>query len=211
MELIIWDWNGTLLNDVDLCVETMNSVLTKHGYSNQLSVEKYRNIFTFPVKDYYGKAGFDFERHSFDIVGLEFIEIYNKKVNDCSLQPNAIEVLRYFQSKKIKQIVISAREKNALIDDIRTFKIEQYFDFIEGISNNYAKGKTILFDDFFSKNNYDKNKVLLIGDTIHDYEIAKQFGLNFILFVKGHQDASHFNDDSIKTIENLSEIIQFVK
>ena len=48
---IIWDWNGTLLNDVKLCADIMNNLLKTRSLPT-ITLEKYREIFTFPVKDY---------------------------------------------------------------------------------------------------------------------------------------------------------------
>ncbi|MBN2892277.1 MAG: HAD hydrolase-like protein [Bacteroidales bacterium] len=206
IKLIIWDWNGTLLNDVDICVDTMNQLLVKYGYP-VISVEKYREIFSFPVKDYYLKAGFDFEKHSFDVVGMEYISIYNENFSKTKLLPNAEKVLDFFYSKNIKQIIISARENDALQKDIFQNKIGKYFDEVKGISNHYAAGKAELFEDFFSENSIERSEVVLIGDTVHDCEIAKQFGLNFIQFANGHQSKSHFSGCEIISIDDLSELI----
>ena len=56
---IIWDWNGTLLNDMELCVHTINEMLQKRNL-HELSVDEYKEVFSFPVKDYYQKIGFDY-------------------------------------------------------------------------------------------------------------------------------------------------------
>ena len=64
---IIWDWNGTLLNDVELCASIMNNLLRNESLS-EISLEKYREIFTFPVEEYYKLAGHNFERNSFEIL-----------------------------------------------------------------------------------------------------------------------------------------------
>lgn len=210
IDLIIWDWNGTLLNDVNICVEAMNQILKKYNYK-EISTDKYRKIFTFPVKDYYIKAGFVFENHPFEIVGKEFIDIYSEKFKNCTLQENTVDILSQIQSKGIKQTIISARENDALQEDIKTHKIGKYFDEIIGISNHYANGKEQLFETFLSKNKLNKENILLIGDTIHDCEIAEKFGLNFIQYSKGHQDKSHFADYDIISVDNLQEILNHLK
>ena len=63
---IIWDWNGTLFDDVKISVDTMNIMLEKTGYKNRINSELYKNIFTFPVSDYYQKAGFDLSKYRFE-------------------------------------------------------------------------------------------------------------------------------------------------
>lgn len=59
-ELILWDWNGTLLDDVQLCVDALNRLLARYGYPQRYDRDQYRAIFGFPVQEYYARAGFDF-------------------------------------------------------------------------------------------------------------------------------------------------------
>ena len=55
-ELILWDWNGTLLDDVDLCVDALNRLLAGFGYPQRYDHERYRAIFGFPIEEYYVRA-----------------------------------------------------------------------------------------------------------------------------------------------------------
>lgn len=56
---IVWDWNGTLPNDVDLALELTNKMLDKRNV-NQLTLEQYKNCCSFPIEDYYRRIGFVF-------------------------------------------------------------------------------------------------------------------------------------------------------
>ena len=78
---IIWDWNGTLVDDAWLCVEIMNTILNKRGYK-LIDINEYRKYFTFPVKEYYIKLGFNFEIEPFEISGMEFIKIFQKNAKE---------------------------------------------------------------------------------------------------------------------------------
>jgi phosphoglycolate phosphatase len=89
---IIWDWNGTLLDDAWLCVDVMNGMLKKRGMSLK-TVEEYQELFDFPVKEYYIKLGYDFDKEPFDEVGMEFITRYNNRMRETKLHPEAGEVL----------------------------------------------------------------------------------------------------------------------
>ena len=67
--IIIWDWNGTLLDDVSICIDIMNEILGRRGL-DKLTRKKYQQIFRFPVIDYYRQLGFDFKRDSFENLSL---------------------------------------------------------------------------------------------------------------------------------------------
>ncbi|MEN8118654.1 MAG: HAD hydrolase-like protein, partial [Bacteroidota bacterium] len=111
MQSIIWDWNGTLLNDLDFCISTINTLL-KNRNLDLLDRETYKEVFSFPVKDYYAAIGFDFSKEDFAVPAREFIDLYDNGVKNCSLHPSAIEVLAWFQKKGIRQFVLSAMKQN---------------------------------------------------------------------------------------------------
>lgn len=50
-ELILWDWNGTLLDDVTLCVDALNRLLARYGYPQRYDHDQYRAIFGFPYRN----------------------------------------------------------------------------------------------------------------------------------------------------------------
>ena len=58
--MIFWDWNGTLMDDVDFTHGCLNWMLESHGYPQRYDLAQYRELFRFPIEDYYRLAGFDF-------------------------------------------------------------------------------------------------------------------------------------------------------
>ena len=63
---ILWDFNGTIFNDVDASRRATNILLRRYGLPEILSVDELRGRFGFPVRDYYAGRGFDFERYSYE-------------------------------------------------------------------------------------------------------------------------------------------------
>ena len=58
---IIWDFNGTIYNDVDACIKSANRLLSAYDLPLITSLQQYRSLFGFPIQDYYARMGFDFE------------------------------------------------------------------------------------------------------------------------------------------------------
>ena len=87
LQLVLWDWNGTLLDDVTLCVDALNRLLARYGYDRQYDLDGYRKIFGFPIRDYYLRAGFDFDRHSFDALAQSYMQDYVPASAACPLMP----------------------------------------------------------------------------------------------------------------------------
>jgi len=205
-KLIIWDWNGTLLNDVEICVEAMNVMLERRN-RDFLTVDKYKKIFTFPVQDYYKILGFDFEKESFENLSVEYIDLYKKFSESAPLQIGVIEALNYFQSIDYKQIILSASEQKALEHQVEERGIKPYFDSIIGLNNIYAKSKLQNALNYMSNSNINSKKALFIGDTYHDYEVAKEIGVECILVKNGHQKLDQFSfNGETKNVNNLQEI-----
>ena len=84
-ELILWDWNGTLLDDVALCVDALNRLLERHGYTQRYDLASYREIFGFPIVDYYRRAGFDFAKDSFEDLAESYMADYIPASAACPL------------------------------------------------------------------------------------------------------------------------------
>lgn len=209
-KLIIWDWNGTLLDDMNACISSMNLLLKKRNIPH-VNHEKYRNIFSFPVKEYYVKLGFDLNTESFEELSGEYISLYKEESKRSSLQIGAIKVLDYFKMKNFKQIIISAMEQDSLENQVRENEIYHYFKNIIGLNNIYAKSKIEIAKDFFNNNNKLTNEenCFLIGDTYHDYEVSMALNCKCILVNNGHQDLSRFKmNENVKIINNLLEIIE---
>ncbi len=205
-KLIIWDWNGTLLNDVGTCVEAMNVMLQERNMGS-LNIDKYKKIFTFPVQNYYKLLGFDFEKEPFEDLSVEYINLYKQFSEKAPLQMGVLEALKYFQSKDYKQIILSASEQVALEYQVRERGIEDYFDSILGLNNIYAKSKLDNAIAYINNSSTDFNQIILVGDTYHDYEVAQAIGAECILIENGHQDLNQFSfDGQTEIINNLFEL-----
>ncbi|RKY93837.1 MAG: HAD family hydrolase [Ignavibacteriae bacterium] len=209
---IIWDWNGTLLNDVQMCADIMNNLLKVRSLPT-ITLEKYKEIFTFPVKDYYIKAGHNFENESFEKIGKDFIDEYEKRKTECALYPFAAEVLEIIRSLKIEQHLLSAYKQNNLEDIIKHFGIKEYFYSVRGLDHIYADGKIELGKQLMNEisSNGKGSKVLLIGDTVHDYEVAKGLNIDCLLVSSGHQNIEKLKSLNIPVIKNLKELFLLMR
>jgi phosphoglycolate phosphatase len=209
---IIWDWNGTLLDDVQLCADIMNNLLKARSLPT-ITLEKYKEIFTFPVKDYYIKAGHDFVSESFEKIGKDFIDEYENRKAGCTLYPFATEILELIHSLDIKQHLLSAYKQNNLEDIIKHFDIEEYFNSVRGLDHIYADGKMEIGKQLMNdiSSNGKGSKVLLIGDTIHDYEVSKGLNTDCLLISNGHQNNEKLKSLNIPVFNNLEEIFLLLK
>ena len=204
---VIWDWNGTLFDDVELCAGIMNILLTQESLPN-ISVEKYKSIFTFPVIEYYKLAGHTFQKNSFEVIGKQFIDEYEIRKRGCKLYPGVTELLEMLQSENINQYLLSAYEQNSLNNILDIYGIKNYFKYVVGLDNIYAGGKSHLAENLAMKirSNGAAGNILLIGDTIHDYEVAREIKSDCILLSHGHQDEERLLKLGIPVVKNFEEL-----
>ena len=206
---IIWDWNGTLLDDRWLCVEGINQALVKRDLP-PISEDRYRKIFTFPVKEYYKKLGFDFDKEPFEVAGDEFVEYYGKNFHKAKLQKGSRTLLRKIQSKSISQSILSAAMERYLKNWIYAHKLEIYFSEIVGIDNQYAKGKIQEGIRLINKLPFKRKDIAMIGDTNHDSDVADELSIDCILIDHGHVSSRRLKKTGRKVVSNLTDIIDHI-
>ena len=204
---VFWDWNGTLLDDLNWSFHVLNTMLKRRKLKVLHELSEYHEVFGFPIIDYYRKVGFNFEKEPYEDLAREYVELYYKdRTGGSPLAEGAEEVLSLIKANNIKQVVLSASSYDYLMPQIDEFNIKHYFDEILGISNIYAGSKKEIGCNYMSEKNI-KNAVL-IGDTTHDYEVAKAMGVDCILIPNGHQSRERLLTCGVPVLENLRQVAE---
>ena len=204
--MIFWDWNGTLLDDVDFTLSCLNSLLEKHGYPQRYSLEAYREIFGFPIEEYYIRAGFDFARHPYPILAEEFMAEYNAGVPGCAAMPEANAVLTELGRRGWQQTVLSASRRDYLIEQVTERGLKGYFTELLGLSDIYGVSKVALGLDWLRRTGADASACVMVGDTDHDAEVAKALGAKCVLCTAGHQSRARLEAVCPNVIDSISEL-----
>lgn len=205
-KFIFWDWNGTLLDDREICITAMNKMLAKRQMPG-LEKNKYLQIFGFPVEEYYKKLGFNFQLESFEKLSVEFIDHYNSQIASIPLMLEAKHLLDRFYTKGKKNIIISAMRQDMLERTVSQHGLKQYFTAIFGIDNIYAHSKTGLALEYVNRLSIDTGDVVFIGDTLHDHEVAAEIGCRCILVASGHQSEERLKQTGRQVISKLSDLL----
>lgn len=203
---IIWDWNGTLINDVEICIETLNLLLEQREMP-VIRTDHYKSNFTFPVRLFYEKIGFNFSDESFELISEEYINTYLGLFKKASLYKNSVDTLKYFKKKGLFQYVLSAMEYPDLMNSIYQKGIKHYFKSIYGSSNKYAEGKQTVAERLFAKEKIIPEDTLLIGDTLHDWEVASEMGCHVVLIAEGHQTRERLQVAKVPVLTTVSEVV----
>ena len=203
---VVWDWNGTLLDDAWLCIEVMNGLLGRRGMG-LLDPARYAAVFAFPVRDYYGQLGFDFAREPFEVVGTEFIEGYQARQHECRLRPGAGEALAALAARGVAQSVLSASQHARLVSQAEALGVASHFVRMIGLEDHYAGGKLEQGRRWIAELGLDPGAVLLVGDTDHDQEVAREMGVRCLLVPSGHQSAERLRACGAPLLASLGGLL----
>lgn len=205
MKYIIWDWNGTLLDDVPLCVDVMNGMLRRRGLP-ELTMKRYREIFTFPVENYYRAAGLDLLREPFTELAQEYIAQFNRRALDCGLRRGAVEALDALCDLGYRQLIVSASERRALAEQVDRRGVTGYFQAVLGIGDILAVTKDGVAREYLESNGIPAGDAVFIGDTGHDWQVARGIGCRCVLVEGGHESRERLESTGAVVLSSLAEV-----
>lgn len=206
---IIWDFNGTILDDLDACIDSVNILLENHGLPRLPDADAYKRAFGFPVRDYYERIGFDFSKTPYDALAVEWVNLYLEHTKEPRLTDGVDKILEYNRALGVEQLVLSACEIEMLTFQLEQLGVKRFFTEIIGLSNIHAAGKGDLAREWKRRN--PDAKILYIGDTVHDFEVASIMGADCALYAGGHHDRERLEACGVMVFDNFSELKNIIK
>ena len=206
---VIWDFNGTILDDVQLGIDCVNRMLARRGLPILADREAYHRVFGFPIEDYYRRVGFDFEREDYhSVLAPEWVALYLAGEGNCPIHPGVAETVASIRRKGLGQVILSASDLTQLTGQLSRLGLVDEFDEILGLDNIHAHGKTALAIAWKQRN--PDAVPLFVGDTEHDADVAEAIGGDCILFAGGHQSRERLAMRGMPVISAIPEILKFL-
>ena len=205
---LIWDINGTIMDDVKAGIDSVNQMLSERSLPIIPSVEAYRDIFDFPIEEYYRSLGFDFVKEPYEVLAPIWVELYEKNSKSSPLCLGAAETMAAAKERGVRQIVLSACEIGMLRRNLASYGVLDYFDEVIGLDNIHAQNK-IALAEFWRENN-STAKALLVGDTDHDFETTSAIKADCVLYSGGHQSEERLLLLGCPVIGELTELEKLI-
>lgn len=202
---VIWDFNGTLLDDVEVCFECANLLAAEYNLKKLENIDEYRKIFGFPVIDYYRRLGFDFNKIPYEEPANKWVGFYIEREHLIPIREGIMDVVSELKMRGLHQTVISATEKEMLIGQMKRLNIVGFFDEIYGRDDIYAGGKPELAERW--RRTHPNEKAVFIGDSVHDYECAEIIGCPCVLLKGGHEPLDCFSGKNAAVSENVGKLL----
>ena len=179
---IFWDWNGTLLDDLEYAIGVRNKTFPPFGLPKVKSLEEYFSQFTFPVREYYYRAGVTEE--NFNEVAHAWMAEYVRGQETIPLHTDAKEAVRRFRENGLSQVILSASQIEILKGQLAIYGLENAFDDVLGHDNIYADSKEMIGVRYIVKTGLKPEECLMLGDTLHDAEVARGMGIRCMLVAR---------------------------
>ena len=213
-ELLIWDWNGTIFDDAEVCKTIANTMLEERGIRTLPDMNAYRAVFGFPIKAYYEKMGYRFgpEDEPYESVADEFIVWYDRLYRTSVLRPGIVAFLDTMKGEGYRQVLLSATRYDQLVEQVAAFgSVGDRFEQKLGLTDHYAFSKAALARAFIEREGIPRERALFIGDTDHDFEVSSAIGCPCVLLEGGHQSRERLLKTGVPVLRDLSELGNYLE
>ncbi len=200
---VLWDWNGTLLDDTRACLEVINRLLAERALP-AIDLRTYRRHFGFPVRRFYFFLGLHPAPGEWQELARRFHELYLQQPMRAS--PAGREAVARLASRGLPQSVLSACEQNLLETMIARYGFKDRFVAVQGTDNLDGRSKIDGARRLVDRLGLAPRDLLLIGDTQHDAEVAAALGCECLLVAEGHQSHERLAATGCRVIESLAQV-----
>ncbi len=213
---IFWDWNGTLLDDTDAALKTLNIMIEERG-GRPIEMPFYLDNFAFPVRPFYDKIGIVArDEDEWNYIAREYHEVYLRQ--EKALNRGAFAALEAAKAAGCRQSIVSALRQDLLEEETSRYGVAGYFDYLYGSNNLDGASKLSrarelmkhLLSTQTPKNpqtQTPKQRIVLIGDALHDKEVADALGIPCVMCAQGSHAAWRLRAVA-PTAETLEEAVE---
>ena len=210
MKHIIWDFNGTLLNDTQLSLDVDNNVFEKLAIP-AITIDDYRNNMTMPVRDFYPAVGVDYSIHGYETIARLWLDEFNQKAVGVGLVSGALDAIRFFHGQGRSQSVLSASYEPSLRKQCEALGLTPYMTDISGLEDESASKKTEIGRRQLRELGLEGRDVVLIGDMLTDAHLAEDLGADCILVSWGHNDLKRLLSSGLPVARDFGELEEILK
>ena len=183
-KLFIWDFNGTIVDDLEAGLEVQR-IMLKERELEPLSKQRYLATFSFPIRDWYRYLGYDIEKYPG--IAKQWSELYLEEAKNAPLCPGVERLLKGAFGEGIRQMILSAGHMEMLLPELERLGVRNFFEKVYALDNHYADTKRTLALKLKGESGESPEKMLIIGDTTEDLEMARLIGCDCALIAFGHQ------------------------
>lgn len=204
---IIWDWNGTIVDDVDLTVEITNLQLAEAGVP-EISIEQHRAAFQIPIANYYREIGLPTTPETMPSIDRAYHDSYHEARHRLTLFSDLIPTMETMRTYQCGHSILSALPHELLGEHLVQVNLEGAFRKVIGRKTVHAESKVEAGRGLLKELNLGAADILVIGDTVYDHEVAHALGADCALIARGHQNLARLREAKPTfLVDSLAELL----
>jgi phosphoglycolate phosphatase-like HAD superfamily hydrolase len=183
---IVWDWNGTLLDDNDAVVAGVNAVCAQFGHE-PISLEHWREVYSLPLVPCYERLlGRSVAAAEWDALELLYHETYRDVLRTTRLAAGVPAELHRWAATGGSQSLLSMWYHLELMPLVKEYRLTSLFTRVDGLRTRSRSGcKTEHLAAHLAVQRLDPATVLVIGDALYDAAAASAVGAQCVLVATG--------------------------
>ncbi|MER6097211.1 HAD hydrolase-like protein [Streptomyces sp. NPDC001728] len=204
---LVWDWNGTLLDDIGAVIGATNAAFAELGLES-ITLERYRELYTVPVPKFYerlmGRLPTDSE---WTVMDGAFHRHYWERAEACGLTSGAAELLAARQASGFTQSLLSLAPHAELIPLVRRHGIAERFVRMDGRADASTDGKSGHMVQHLAALAVPAERVVVIGDAADDAVAAAHVGAKAVLYTGGSHSRASLSRVGVPVVDSLAEAV----
>ena len=200
---ILWDFNGTVMDDMGASAGAVNAMLQKRNLP-LISEEWYTKHLIMPLEAFYESVGFDMQKERIEEVSAEFQQECKKFPRP--VFPEVREALAQFQKAGYRQLLFSSLYHDLLIAQAQERGVADHFEGIVGRQDRSLGGKEAAVQAYLEQHHIEPNQVLIVGDLTTDADMARYVGSPCALICKGHQHREILEKTDAYVLDSAAEL-----
>ncbi|MFC9595998.1 HAD family hydrolase [Streptomyces sp. NPDC056944] len=204
---LVWDWNGTLLDDIGAVIGATNAAFAELGLAS-ITLERYRDLYTVPVPKFYerlmGRLPTDEE---WTVMDGAFHRHYWERAESCGLTTGAAELLAARQQSGLTQSLLSLAPHAELIPLVRRHGIAERFVRMDGRVDASTDGKSGHMVRHLAALGVPAERVVVIGDAADDAVAAAHVGARAVLYTGGSHSRASLSRVGVPVVDSLAEAV----
>lgn len=210
MKHIIWDFNGTLLDDTQLSVDVDNYVFERLGLP-RITADDYRRNMTMPVRDFYTALGVDLAVYPYETISRIWLDAFNAKAVDAGLIDGCEQMLEQMKRAGYTQSVLSASYQVSLDEQCEQLGLTRHMLAVDGLQDESAAKKTQIGRRQMEKLGICGGETVFVGDMVTDAQLAQELGAACVLVAWGHNDEERLLATGCPVARSTQELTALLK
>ncbi|MDX3849044.1 HAD family hydrolase [Streptomyces sp. AK02-01A] len=208
---LVWDWNGTILDDIEAVIGATNAAFAEIGLE-PVTLERYRELYCVPIPVFYerlmGRLPSDSE---WAVMDASFHRHYTERRLACGLTEGVKELLAQWQLAGRSQSLLSMYGHEELVPVVRGYGIESHFIRVDGRTGPSGGSKALHMERHLaalaSVGAISAEHTVVIGDAVDDAVAAAHVGARAVLYTGGSHSRASLEAVGVPVVDTLAEAV----